>query len=144
MLGVSADVCLLTYQQGTRKEDKLMMLQKKIGPENLPLKAVIALMGTADAATAAVLSRPAKDPRTGSISKSPGGGAQHISHCVQRSKTFTSTRLSVSFFCGIMYCFAVLMPLLSQSSYSAQTLSCFLSGAQYFTHHTLFGLVQFS
>lgn len=41
-----------------------MTPQKKTGPENLPLKAVIALMGVA----AAVLSRPAKDPRTGSIS----------------------------------------------------------------------------
>lgn len=45
-----------------------MMPPKKTGPENLPLKAVIALMGAA--ATAAVLSRPAKDPRTGSISLS--------------------------------------------------------------------------
>lgn len=56
-----------------------MTPQKKNGPENLPLKAVIALMGAA-AATAAVLSRPAKDLRTGSISPSLslralGGGA---------------------------------------------------------------------
>lgn len=46
-----------------------MTPQKKTGPENLPLKAVIALMGAA-AATDAVLSRPAKDPRTGSVSHS--------------------------------------------------------------------------
>lgn len=44
-----------------------MTPQKKTGLENLPLKAVIALMGAA-AAAAAALSRPAKDPRTGSIS----------------------------------------------------------------------------
>ncbi len=78
-----------------------MMPQKKTGPENLPLKAVIALMGAAAAAaTAAVLSRPAKDPRTGSISlslKASGGGALHISHCAQCSKTVTSFRLSVVF-----------------------------------------------
>lgn len=42
-----------------------MMPLKKTGPENLQLKAIIALMGAA-AATAAVLSRAAKDPRTGS------------------------------------------------------------------------------
>ena len=58
-----------------------MTPQKKTGPENLPLKAVIALRGAAAAAaaTAAALSRPAKDPRTGfislSLSESPGGGA---------------------------------------------------------------------
>lgn len=48
----------------SEKEDKLMMPQKKTGPENLPLKAVIALMAAAaSAATVAVLSRPAKDPQ---------------------------------------------------------------------------------
>lgn len=58
-----------------------MTPQKKTGPENLPLKAVIALMGAAAAATVAVLSRPAKDARTGSVSlslslsESLGGGA---------------------------------------------------------------------
>lgn len=71
-----------------------MTLQKKTGPENLPLKAVIALMGAAAAAAAAVavLSRPAKDPRTGSIhlslsfplsQKRLGGWMEHISYCVQ-------------------------------------------------------------
>lgn len=67
-MGVNVDICLLAYQWRTRKEDKLITAQKKTGPENLPLKAVIALM--AAAATAAVLSRPAKDLRTGSISLS--------------------------------------------------------------------------
>ena len=62
--------CLLTYRCRARKEGKLMTSQKKTGPENLPLKAVIALMDAASAATAFVLSRPAKDPRTGSISPS--------------------------------------------------------------------------
>lgn len=61
-------ICLLTYRLRTRKEDKLITPQKKTGPENLPLKAVIVLM--AAAAAAALLSRPAKDLRTGSISLS--------------------------------------------------------------------------
>lgn len=58
-----------------------MMPQKKTGPENLPLKAVIALMAAAAAAaTVAVLYRPAKDPQhwlslSSSLSGSLGGGA---------------------------------------------------------------------
>lgn len=63
LLDVNVYICLLTHRQGTRKEDKLMTSQNKTGPENLPLKAVIALMGAA-----ATLSRLAKDPRTGFIS----------------------------------------------------------------------------
>lgn len=59
----------IPVEKRTRNEDKLMTPQKKTGPENLPLKAVIALM-VAAAATAAVLSGPAKDPRTGFISHS--------------------------------------------------------------------------
>lgn len=45
--------CLRTYQQEERKQDKLMTPQKKIGSENLSLKAVIALMGAAAAAATA-------------------------------------------------------------------------------------------
>lgn len=63
LLDVNVYICLLTHRQGTRKEDKLMTSQNKTGPENLPLKAVIALMGAA-----ATLSRLAKDPRTSFIS----------------------------------------------------------------------------
>lgn len=47
--------CLRTYQQGERKQDKLMTPRKKIGPEKLSLKAVIALMAAAAVATAAAI-----------------------------------------------------------------------------------------
>lgn len=67
-------ICLFTQQWRTKKEDKLIRLQKKTGPDNLPLKAVIALM----AAAAALLSKLTKGLRTGSISltysKGLGGG----------------------------------------------------------------------
>lgn len=68
LMGVNVYICLLTIRLRARKEDKLITPQKKTGPENLPLKAVIVLM--AAAAAAALLSRPAKDLRAGSISLS--------------------------------------------------------------------------
>lgn len=66
LMDMNVYICSLTYQWKKRKEEKLRA-SKETGPENLPLKAVIALMA---AAAAAVLSRLAKDPRTGSISLS--------------------------------------------------------------------------
>lgn len=103
-----------------------MMPQKKSGLENLPLKAVIALMGAA--AVAAVLSRPAKDPRTASVSlflsvKALGGGAYHISHCVRCSKSVACCHLSVDF--GVMLHIALLCsdsPQLKPSAVSFQVL----------------------
>lgn len=80
-----------------------MTSQNKTGPENLPLKAVIALMGAA-----ATLSRLAKDPRTGFISpflsEQLKGGAQRISHHVQCLKAVCG------FYSGvILHTVAVLM-----------------------------------
>lgn len=78
-----------------------MMSQKKTGPENLPLKAVIALMG-AVAATASVLSRLAKDPTTGFIApslKALGEGHSTLA-IVYNVKCNVKNGHKLSFICG--------------------------------------------
>lgn len=147
LMGVNVYICLLTCRLRARKEDKLITPQKKTGPENPPLKAVIVLM--AAAAAAALLSRPAKDLRAGSISlslwKPRGRGVAHqllwpaIKNCHK-------LLFICGFYCrGMLRSVAALMhPVFESGGPQAQALSCSPSSALYAAHQTLFRLIQFS